>query len=99
MARGLTSREVCRRVGVTYRVLDHWTRRGLVRPSITEAKGTGSQRRWAEIDVQRVAIVKLLRDAGIGLETIRLAMSAPSHLGALERSARRARELLEHPAA
>lgn len=49
----LTSREVCEQTGVTYRQLDYWCRRGLVRPTV-EASGQGSRRGWARADVERV---------------------------------------------
>ena len=52
---GLSSSDVCRQAGVTYRQLDGWTRRGLVAPSIREAAGSGTARRWAPADVDRVA--------------------------------------------
>ena len=31
-------------VGITYRQLDYWTRTGLVRPSLTDAGSTGSNK-------------------------------------------------------
>ena len=51
---GLSSREVCERAGVTYRQLDNWARRGYVTPSLLEASGCGTARRWAPGDVARV---------------------------------------------
>jgi len=98
VARGYSSDEVRRRVGVSYRQLDYWARAGIVSPSIAPAEGSGSRRRWAEIDVQRLMVAKLLREAGVSLEAIRRALGAPSHLAHLERSARKARELIESAA-
>jgi DNA-binding transcriptional MerR regulator len=54
----LSSIEVCRLTGVTYRQLDYWVRRDLVRPVI-EARGSGSHRRWSPDDVDRVRRLKL----------------------------------------
>ncbi|CAN5230340.1 hypothetical protein BH20ACT3_BH20ACT3_01250 [soil metagenome] len=32
-------------VGITYRQLDYWARTNLVRPSVTDAAGSGSRRK------------------------------------------------------
>jgi DNA-binding transcriptional MerR regulator len=50
---GLTSAQMCRAAGVTYRQLDYWCREGLVRPAV-EASGQGSRRRWSRADVGAV---------------------------------------------
>ena len=41
----LTSAEVCRLAGCSYRQLDYWCRNGWISPVI-EAEGSGSQRLW-----------------------------------------------------
>jgi DNA-binding transcriptional MerR regulator len=49
-----TSADVCVLAGCTYRQLDTWCRSGWVTPSVTEASGHGSKRRWSPGDVGRV---------------------------------------------
>jgi DNA-binding transcriptional MerR regulator len=49
----LSSHEVCRLTGVTYRQLDYWVRTGLVQPH-EQAHGSGSRRRWTDVDIERV---------------------------------------------
>ena len=56
----LSTDEVCRRVGVTFRQLDYWDRIGLIGPSVANCFGTGTYRRWSEDDVLRVKIIKHL---------------------------------------
>jgi DNA-binding transcriptional MerR regulator len=54
-----SSADVCVIVGCSYRQLDTWARSGLVRPSLSEATGYGSRRRWSADDVaavRRVAV-------------------------------------------
>ena len=58
-------------VGITYRQIDYWARTGLVRPSITDATGSGSRRRYTYRDLLELRIIKQLLDAGIRLESIR----------------------------
>ena len=41
---GYRGPQVCAIVGITYRQLDYWARTGLLRPSLVDAKGSGSQR-------------------------------------------------------
>ena len=58
-------------VGITYRRLDYWARTDLVRPSGTDASGSGSRRRYTYRDLLELRIIKQLLDAGIRLESIR----------------------------
>lgn len=60
MTTGLTSDDVCRMAGVTYRQLDYWDRIGLIGPSVANCFGTGTYRRWSDEDVLRVRIIKHL---------------------------------------
>lgn len=58
-------------VGITYRQLDYWARTDLVRPSVADAAGSGSRRRYAYRDLLELKVVKTLLDAGIKLESVR----------------------------
>ena len=58
-------------VGITYRQLDYWARTDLVRPSIHDATGSGSRRRYSYRDLLELKVVKTLLDAGIKLESVR----------------------------
>ena len=60
-------------VGISYRQLDYWARTDLVRPSITDATGSGSRRRYAYRDLLELKVIKTLLDAGIRLESVRSA--------------------------
>ena len=50
-AEGFRGTQVCSIVGITYRQLDYWARTDLLRPSIVDASGSGSQRRYSYGDV------------------------------------------------
>jgi len=65
---------VCRLTGVTYRQLDYWARTGLVTPSITPAKGSGSKRTYSYGDVLEVKVIKSLLDSGLSLARARQAV-------------------------
>ncbi|MCU0271116.1 MAG: MerR family transcriptional regulator [Acidimicrobiales bacterium] len=58
-------------VGITYRQLDYWARTDLVRPSLADATGSGSRRRYSYRDLLELKVIKRLLDAGIKLETVR----------------------------
>ena len=66
--------EVCKVVGISYRQLDYWARTGLVRPSIRDAGGSGTQRLYAFEDLLQLRVVKTLLDTGISLQQIRKAI-------------------------
>jgi DNA-binding transcriptional MerR regulator len=60
-------------VGITYRQLDYWARTDLVRPSLVDASGSGSRRRYSYRDLLELRVVKSLLDAGIKLDKVRVA--------------------------
>lgn len=68
---GYRAPQVCKLVGITYRQLDYWARTDLIRPSLTDASGSGSRRLYAYEDLLELRIVKQLLDAGIKLEMVR----------------------------
>jgi len=65
---GKTTSEI---VGITYRQLDYWARTDLVKPSLTQAKGSGSRRQYSYRDLLELKVIKSLLDAGIRLEQVR----------------------------
>jgi DNA-binding transcriptional MerR regulator len=70
-------------VGITYRQLDYWARTDLVRPSLEDARGSGSRRRYSYRDLLELRVIKTLLDAGIRLETVREVFTyLRDHLGA-----------------
>jgi DNA-binding transcriptional MerR regulator len=58
-------------VGISYRQLDYWARTDLVRPSVEDAKGSGSRRRYSYTDLLELRVIKSLLDAGLKLESVR----------------------------
>ena len=48
-----TSYEVCSLVGITYRQLDWWVRRGIINHEFS-AHGSGTHRRWTHDEVLRL---------------------------------------------
>jgi DNA-binding transcriptional MerR regulator len=71
---GFSGPDVCRVVGITYRQLDYWARTDLVRPSLADARGSGTQRRYSYRDLVRLKVVKSLLDAGVKLQAARAAI-------------------------
>lgn len=58
-------------VGISYRQLDYWARTDLIRPSGSDAAGSGSRRQYTYRDLLELKVVKKLIDAGIRLESVR----------------------------
>ncbi|MGH1503020.1 MAG: MerR family transcriptional regulator [Acidimicrobiales bacterium] len=58
-------------VGITYRQLDYWARTDLIRPSLADAAGSGSRRRYSYQDLLELKVIKTLLDAGLRLESVR----------------------------
>ena len=68
---GYSARSSAEIVGITYRQLDYWARTNLVRPSLTDAEGSGSRRWYSYRDLLELKAIKTLLDAGIRLERVR----------------------------
>ena len=58
-------------VGISYRQLDYWARTDLIRPSIADAHGSGSQRRYSYEDLLKLKLIKRLIDNGLSLQGVR----------------------------
>ena len=68
---GFSGHRTAEIVGITYRQLDYWARTNLVRPTLADAKGSGSRRRYSYRDLLELKAIKRLLDAGIKLELVR----------------------------
>jgi DNA-binding transcriptional MerR regulator len=66
--------DVCRIVGISYRQLDYWARTGLVRPSVQDAQGSGTQRLYSFQDLVVLKVIKSLLDTGVSLQRVRKAV-------------------------
>lgn len=60
------------RFGLATHVLRHWESMGLLHP----VRDTGGRRRYGPDDLTRVATILLLKEAGLGLDTIRTLSTA-----------------------
>jgi DNA-binding transcriptional MerR regulator len=68
---GFSGKKAAEAVGITYRQLDYWARTDLVRPSLTDASGSGSRRSYSYTDLLELKVIKTLLDAGLRLESVR----------------------------
>jgi DNA-binding transcriptional MerR regulator len=71
---GYSGTQAAKIVGITYRQLDYWARTDLVRPSLADARGSGTQRRYSYRDLLRLKVIKSLLDAGVKLQAARKAV-------------------------
>ena len=74
MQQGYTGPEVCKITGITYRQLDHWTTSSLINASIRNLKGSGFHRIYSFQDIIQIKLVNKLREAGVSLQKIRIAL-------------------------
>src|SRR2546422_6002309 len=68
---GVNAKAACRITGLSYRRLDYWDRVHFIKPSLQEAKGTGSARLYAFVDLIQLRVAKTLREKGVSLQKIR----------------------------
>jgi DNA-binding transcriptional MerR regulator len=74
--------EAARLSGLTPRQLDHWARRGFLCPSLQEAAGYGSARRYSFTDIVKLRVAARLRGSGVSLPRIRRCVEAVKRLDA-----------------
>lgn len=70
---GYSGTKAAKIVGISYRQLDYWARTDLIRPSLSDAAGSGSRRSYSYRDLLELRVIKSLLDAGIKLESVRVA--------------------------
>jgi DNA-binding transcriptional MerR regulator len=63
--------EAARISGLNYRTLDHWARTKFIVPSVSEARGTGTERKYAFADLIALRVARELRLAGISTQALR----------------------------
>lgn len=68
---GYSAKKAAEIVGITYRQLDYWARTDLIRPSLNDAAGSGSRRKYNYRNLLELKVVKNLLDSGIRLEQVR----------------------------
>jgi DNA-binding transcriptional MerR regulator len=68
----LTLPELAEILGLEYRTLHSWVRRGLVTPSLRASAGSGSPNLFSVEDAVATKIIADLRDAGVGLDKLHL---------------------------
>lgn len=78
---GFSGREAADIVGITYRQLDYWARTDLIRPSLADANGSGSRRRYSYRDLIELKMIKTLIDAGQRLDRVRKAFDYLRDIG------------------
>ena len=72
--------EAARLSGLSPRQLDHWDRQGFLCPSLQQASGYGSNRRYSFADIVRLRVAARLRASGVGLPRIRSCAQALARL-------------------
>jgi DNA-binding transcriptional MerR regulator len=78
---GFSGREAADICGITYRQLDYWARTDLIRPSLADANGSGSRRKYSYQNLVELKMIKTLLDAGQKLERVRAAFHYIRELG------------------
>lgn len=78
---GYRGPQVCKVVGITYRQLDYWARTDLLKPSISDARGSGTQRVYSYTDLLKLKVIKQLLDEGMSLQKARQALKALEEKG------------------
>jgi DNA-binding transcriptional MerR regulator len=81
---GYTARQVIAVTGVSYQTLNHWARTGLVKPSIAQAAGTGSERVYSFRDLIALKLAVELRKGGVSTRALRKVIDFLREINGLE---------------
>jgi DNA-binding transcriptional MerR regulator len=63
--------DAVRITGVSFRNIDYWARTKFIVPSIAEAQGTGTDRRYSFSDLLALRVARELREAGVSTQKLR----------------------------
>jgi DNA-binding transcriptional MerR regulator len=67
---GFTPRQVTRLTGVPYSTLNLWAKKGLIRPSVSEGAGSGSERIYSFSDLVALKVAFELRKTGVSTRSL-----------------------------
>jgi DNA-binding transcriptional MerR regulator len=70
-AESFSTGDAVRITGVSFRNMDYWARTKFISPSIAEAQGTGTERRYSFSDLLALRVARELREAGISTRSLR----------------------------
>lgn len=79
MTAAFSSADAGRITGISQRQLVYWTDQGVLTPSISAARGSGTQNRWAARDLRLMKVVAELLRLGADVRTIRLVPEVLAH--------------------
>jgi len=66
----MNSADVCARAHITYRQLDHWTRRGYITPTSGQiSPGPGAGRQWTRAEADHIRRMAALTQFGVEQKT------------------------------
>src|SRR5437868_14607703 len=57
--------------GVSFRNIDYWARTKFIVPSIADARGTGTERKYSFSDLLALRVARELREAGVSTQSLR----------------------------
>jgi len=63
--------EAVRITGVSFRNIDYWARTKFIVPSIADARGTGTERKYSFSDLLALRVARELREAGVSTQSLR----------------------------
>lgn len=63
--------DAVRITGVSFRNIDYWARTKFIAPSVAEAKGTGTERKYSFSDLLALRVARELREAGVSTQSLR----------------------------
>lgn len=63
--------EAVRITGVSFRNIDYWARSKFIVPSIADARGTGTERKYSFSDLLALRVARELREAGVSTQSLR----------------------------
>lgn len=72
---GYLASQACRIVGCSYRQIDYWNRCGVVTPSISPRRGSGTVSRYSRDDLVRLRVARILFDRGMKADRVRQALT------------------------
>src|SRR6266566_887864 len=74
-SRTYSTHEVAQMSGFSVRQIGYWAKQGIIVPSVQQAQGSGTRRRYSLDDLLQLRFVRQLRDRGWSVQKIREAIN------------------------
>lgn len=68
---GWRAKDVAHYAGISYRQLDHWSRKGYITPGVIDGKGSGTRRLYSSDNIRHILVMASVATLGVRFHVVK----------------------------